>query len=280
MKFEILGSGGCRPIPRATCNCRVCKEARVFGEPYKRTGPALYINDAILIDTPEDIGYQLNREKIENIEYIIYSHWHPDHTLGIRVLEQLQNPSWIKTGGQSPVKVCGINEVVNDLMKVQNKYGSYLDYYKSMNLCEVKIIDSLIYKNLKVSLFKTNNRGVASTIFLFEENGKKVIYAPCDIKPFIYLDVFKNADILIMGSFVADGFKCDDFIFNSKIKVYSELYTAKELVKIKEKLSVKRLIVMHIEEEWQLGHDDYKKITENLNNKIEFSYDGMSIELI
>ncbi|MGL4741022.1 MAG: MBL fold metallo-hydrolase [Sarcina sp.] len=279
MKIKILGSGGCRPIPRATCKCRICNDARQLGEPYRRTGPSLYINNGIVIDTPEEIGYQLNRERIDNIEYILYSHWHPDHFLGVRVLEQLQSPEWIKNGGSNPVKVCGLSEVIDDLIKIENKHGSYFNYYKSMNLCQIKKVNSILYNGLKISLFKTDNQ-VASTIFLFEEKNRKVVYAPCDIKPFKYLEIFKNADILIIGSFVADGFKCNQTIFNSEVKVYSELYTADELIAIKEKLNIKRLIVMHIEEEWQLGYDDYMKISQGLDNRIEFSYDGMCIELI
>ena len=42
MKFIMLGSGGYIRIPRACCNCKVCKEAREKGYPYKRLGQSLY----------------------------------------------------------------------------------------------------------------------------------------------------------------------------------------------------------------------------------------------
>lgn len=91
MEIIILGSGGCVSTPRACCNCRVCTEAREKGFPYARTGCSLFIEDAnILIDTPEDINTALNNARIQKVEHILYSHCDPDHTMGMRVIEQLK----------------------------------------------------------------------------------------------------------------------------------------------------------------------------------------------
>lgn len=83
MKFTILGSGGAIRIPRACCSCKVCKEARLKGFPYKRLGQSLFLHeDSILFDTPEDINEELNIHNVDEVKHIFYSHWHPDHTLG------------------------------------------------------------------------------------------------------------------------------------------------------------------------------------------------------
>jgi phosphoribosyl 1,2-cyclic phosphate phosphodiesterase len=53
-----------------------------------RLGPSLYIHDLeLLIDTPEEIGVELNRSGITRVRTVLYTHWHPDHTAGIRVFE-------------------------------------------------------------------------------------------------------------------------------------------------------------------------------------------------
>ncbi len=91
MNVIILGSGGCVSTPRACCNCRVCTEARQKGFPYARTGCSLFIEDVnILIDTPEDINASLNNSGIQKVEHILYSHCDPDHTMGMRIIEQLK----------------------------------------------------------------------------------------------------------------------------------------------------------------------------------------------
>ncbi len=88
MKIEFLGAGGAIPVPRPFCFCRVCEEARQKGAPYTRYGPSIFIHDiGLLIDTPEEIAVQLNRARIAQVTAATYSHWHPDHTAGIRVWE-------------------------------------------------------------------------------------------------------------------------------------------------------------------------------------------------
>lgn len=89
MKIEILGSGGAVCVPRAFCECPVCVQARQHPcPPYVRLGPSLYVHDLrLLIDTPEEISVELNRAGIARVDTVLYSHWHPDHTAGIRVFE-------------------------------------------------------------------------------------------------------------------------------------------------------------------------------------------------
>ena len=110
MKVIILDSGGCVSTPRACCNCRVCTEARRKGFPYARTGCSLFIEDVnILIDTPEDINASLNNSGIQKVEHILYSHCDPDHTMGMRVIEQLKM-DWLENtvinATSFTVKVC------------------------------------------------------------------------------------------------------------------------------------------------------------------------------
>ena len=91
MKFKIIGSGGCVALPKPLCCCRVCMEARKKGNPYARFGCSLYLEEAkLLIDTPEDIAQSLNYGEIKEIDRVLYSHMDPDHTLGMRVFEQLR----------------------------------------------------------------------------------------------------------------------------------------------------------------------------------------------
>ncbi|MEE8440914.1 MAG: MBL fold metallo-hydrolase [Spirochaetia bacterium] len=89
MKIEVLGSGGAVTVPRAFCDCRVCTQAKDNPRPpYVRHGPSVYIHDLdLLIDTPEEIRIQLNRSGIDSVGTVLYTHWHPDHTAGIRVFE-------------------------------------------------------------------------------------------------------------------------------------------------------------------------------------------------
>lgn len=118
-KLKIIGSGGCVSIPRPCCSCRVCREARAKGFPYARTGASLLIEDGnILIDTPEDINYGLNNGEVQTVECILYTHIDPDHTMGMRVVEQLRM-DWLaeSTGSRvrDPIAVMALPKVLQDL---------------------------------------------------------------------------------------------------------------------------------------------------------------------
>ena len=279
MKIKILGSGGCRALPRPTCSCEICKEARLKGEPYKRTGCSIFLEDEkLLIDTSEDIVYQLNRENIESVENIMFSHWDPDHTMGMRVVEQLHDSSWLRTGAKIPINIMALSGVEREIREIKNMFGSYFDYYESKRLCEFSVGNKFDLGDLEIELYEVKS-DITATVFCFKKYGKKVIYAPCDIKPIPYNEELKDADLLIIGAFYPDSFKTNDKIFGTDTVLYSELYTASEILKIKKDLRVKRVLITHLEEEWKLSYDDYKKLEIDYNREIEFAFDGMDIEI-
>jgi len=75
-------------IPKPLCKCRICDEAREKGVPYERTGPSAFLHDEnLLIDTPAEIALQLNRSRIERIDYLLFTHLDPDHMEGFRAVE-------------------------------------------------------------------------------------------------------------------------------------------------------------------------------------------------
>ena len=144
MNVIILGSGGCVSTPRACCNCRVCTEARQKGFPYARTGCSLFVEDVnLLIDTPEDINASLNNSGIQKVEHILYSHCDPDHTMGMRVVEQLKMDWLANSLGKkpdNPIEVASLPAILEDIKKQGTKYGSIIEYYEAKGLVKTKEI--------------------------------------------------------------------------------------------------------------------------------------------
>ena len=86
----FLGTGGATCTPRVGCLCDICTEARRKKGRYARNGPGVFFTGIdLLLDTPEDVAHSLEREDIHHVSHLLYRHWHPDHTMGRRVLEQL-----------------------------------------------------------------------------------------------------------------------------------------------------------------------------------------------
>ncbi|MCK4483071.1 hypothetical protein KAU55_07560, partial [Candidatus Bathyarchaeota archaeon] len=165
MQLAILGSGGSTTVPRPGCQCRVCTEARTRGIPYARSGPSMFILDVnLLFDTPEEISSQLNRNRINMINYVFYTHWHPDHTLGMRIVERMYK-FWLGmfVRGEKPrnkVKVCALRKVMEDLKAIRNKHGSFFSYYEKAGLIEALELESekpFEIRNFKITPFEVQS---------------------------------------------------------------------------------------------------------------------------
>lgn len=280
MKFRILGSGGCVALPKPLCQCPVCKEAREKDKPYSRFGCSLFLEDLkLLVDTPEDIVHALNYADIKEIRSVLFSHMDPDHTLGMRVFEHLRL-NWLEVSeGREcnyPIDVFATEEVMSDMNSIGSKKGSFLDYYEKVrNLIRRKIVKDFIYQEgIKVTFIQAEG----ATVFVFEQIGKKLIYAPCDVKPFPDNDIFYGADIMIIGSTIVGEVLKDGYFLKEDNSLHEILFDMEEIQQLKDKYNIQKVTITHLEEDWGKSYDDYLEL-EKLYDNITFAYDGMTVEL-
>ncbi len=285
MELIILGSGGSTTIPRPGCQCRVCNEGKVKGIPYTRSGSSMFISDInLLFDTPEEIASQLNREQIIQIDFIFYTHWHPDHTFGMRIVERMYK-FWLDmfVRGKKPrnrVKVCALGKVMEDLESMGYKGGTFFRYYEKSDLIEtVKLKDSEPFKirNFMITPFEVLATYNFSTVFLIQENDRRVIYAPCDVKPFPESPKLRDIDILIIGSFHPEGPLKEGIVIPQDNELRKELFSLEAIQELANKLNAKKTLVTHIEEEWGRTYDDYRQMEKEYN--LEFAHDGTRIQI-
>ena len=282
MKFIIIGSGGCVCLPKPLCQCKICVEARQKGGRHKRFGCSLYLEDAsLLVDTPEDIAHSLNASDVRSVERVLYTHRDPDHTMGVRVFEQLRL-EWLdyyeKIPPRSSVDVCATPEVMETINGIGIGYGSILDYYEKMGLAKRKpITEPFNVGSIKITAVPVGKNKSVS-VFVFEENGRKVVYAPCDCKPFPMDEAMREADLLIIGNtFIGDTLK-NNKVIGADHPLRHELHSMEDVLEIKRKLSICDVIVTHIEEDWGKSYDDYVALEEKYPG-VKFAYDGMVVEI-
>lgn len=280
MDFMIIGSGGCVNLPKPLCKCEVCVEARKKGKPYSRFGCSLYIKDLkLIIDTPEDIVQAINYYDLDKIDNVLYSHMDPDHTLGMRVFEQIRL-NWLEIDNgkkcTNPVNVYARKSVMQDLNNIKTKYGSFFDYYeKTMNLIKrIEIDKHILIDNMKIDFIEVNH----STIFIFKKENKKLIYAPCDVKPFPHSERYYNADIMIIGNTIPCEILKNGYALSENSPLKLDLFNMDEVCNIKNKYNIKKIIITHLEEDWGKSYDEYIDMQKKYNN-IEFAYDGMWVNL-
>ena len=282
MKFIVIGSGGCVCTPKPLCQCHVCVQAREKGYPYARCGCSLYLEDiSLLVDTPEDIAVALNNADIRSINSVMYSHWDPDHTLGMRIMEQLRL-EWLDyfdhIKPNNPINVYADAEVMQDLEGIRSKYGSFLNYYEQMGLIKKQTIqNSIEINNIKISLIPVS-KGKSVSVFVFESRGKKLIYAPCDCTPFPDDELLYHADILVIGNTVIGNVLKNGKVISDEHPMRYELHSFEDVLKIKEKFCINRIVITHIEEDWGKSYDDYIALEKEYEN-VTFAFDGLQINV-
>src|SRR6266568_4110587 len=136
MEIVFLGTAGAETTPKVGCLCPVCGEARHKGGRFVRNGPSLLLTGAsVLFDTPEDVDKSLEREGVHEVRHLVYTHWHPDHTAGRRVLEQL-NMDWLDRKKRRVTDVWLQSWVREDFSKRQG-IEENLEYFERAGIARI-----------------------------------------------------------------------------------------------------------------------------------------------
>lgn len=278
MKLKLLGTGGVTPVPKPCCNCELCSNVREKGIIDYQTGSSMFIyEDNILFDTPEEVRFQLNKANIDNVENIILTHWHPDHTQGIRIVEQI---NFNRIRGQPKGQPINLY-IAEKQLELFKKFGSgnMLSYYENKGIIKIIYLrhnERIKFNNTTVTpLYISKTEGY---YFLIEDNktGKKVVYAPCEYQELKVYKELKNIDI-----FIAHCLYFENKNIGSGVD-YSETEDSFEKMLLDSKeMQAKKIVITHIEEEFQLTieqlNEEVKKYYKEYN--IEFAKDGYKLEL-
>src|SRR5208282_3816355 len=87
--LTVLGSGTSMGVPTIGCDCAVCHSPDPRD---RRTRPSIMISyngRQVMIDSTPDFREQALREKITQLDAVLYTHTHADHILGIDDLRPL-----------------------------------------------------------------------------------------------------------------------------------------------------------------------------------------------
>lgn len=282
MDLTVLGSGGCAVIPKPLCRCRICNEARKKGVPYARTGPSAFIHDAnILIDTPAEIAYQLNRSQIREIDHLIFSHLDPDHVEGFRVVEQISLD--FRTWRVYPEK--RLDLIIPDLLYnrfkgIRSVYGPVIDFYEGQGFIKIVLFQKRItVGKTNITAIPVDRGSQMAFVYIFEKEGKRVVYAPCDIKPFpVDRQEVQDADLLVIQPGIFETGLKHSFIYPEDHISRTTLYTFDQTMELAKQVHAKKVLFVHLEEYWNRGYDDYLEIEKGYSN-ICFAFDGMKVRV-
>jgi len=133
--LTFLGTGTSQGVPMIGCHCEVCSSTDSRD---KRLRSALFVEDhglRILIDAGPDFRYQLLRCGIEDLDAILLTHEHKDHTGG---LDDVRAINYFK-GKAIPI-YC--EERVADSLRKEFYYAFEDDKYPGAPEFDIRIIDN------------------------------------------------------------------------------------------------------------------------------------------
>lgn len=275
MKIEVLGSGGAGIIPRPFCDCRICTEAAIRGVPYSRYGPAYFIHDInLLIDTPEEIGVMLVRSGIKRVDAVIYSHWHPDHTRGIRVWENVIK-RWNWPTEANTVDMYLPEQVAIDFQSYLGLQESVAHMAQWQAIAPITLIDgeTVTFDHISVKPFRVAEDYVYA--FLLSQGNKHVLIAPDELYGWTPPDWLPTLDLAILPCGLMEFHPFSgQRIIPAQHPVLKHEATFQDTLAIIRQLDAKQVVLAHIDDSNQLSLDEYRELASTLRGgNISFAYD-------
>ncbi len=249
-KFTILGCGSSLGSPWITNYSGHLKKNRKN----QRTRCCAHIQKgdlSVLIDTSPDIKHQFLKNKIYNLDSIIYTHEHADQTAGIFEMR----PFYWKN--KSKIPVYGSHRTIKALKKSYKFCFEEMHGYKP--IMKANIIKKNFYikkkKNkLYIKSFEVNHGSITATAYLIE----KIAYiSDCNFIPKKNLIYLKNLNYLIID--------CLKIINHPS---HLNLDKALDLINL---IKPKKAILTNLHTDL-----DYFRLKEELPKNIFPAYDGLS----
>jgi phosphoribosyl 1,2-cyclic phosphate phosphodiesterase len=273
MKISILGSGGVFPIPRPCCPCAICINARSKAMETWQTGPSMFVHGAnILFDTPEEIRFQLLRSKIDSVEHVLLTHWHPDHTQGLRVIEQITRRR------PEIMPVCVHMAKTQFEMLCTYGSGNILKYYAEQGIVQMRWFEAdtpIHFNEIEITpIFIERTKGYY--FLVTDKNNKKLVYAPCEYHGLTVPEFVSDID-----TFIAHCLWFEDNRIGHEICFSDSEDSFETMLSHAQQMNAKHVYITHIEESFGSTVDELNRMAEVCYPQfdIHFAIDGTVIEI-
>jgi phosphoribosyl 1,2-cyclic phosphate phosphodiesterase len=247
-----MGSGTSMGVPTIGCDCAVCASTDPRD---KRTRPSVlvtYNGRNVLIDTTPDFREQAIRERLRQLDAVIYTHGHADHILG---LDDLRPLSFHRADGRIPLYA---NEQTATILRSVFRYIFDSDY-KYGGLAQVEMHD------------------ITGPLCLFDATFEPVtvLHGDAEIFGFRFGAAAYLTDFSTIPDASLERLRDLDILFLDALrhKPHPTHSTVENSLSIVEKLKPKRAFFTHI------CHDlPHEATNAALPPNVRLSYDGLKLE--
>ena len=83
LKITFLGTGTSSGVPMIACHCKVCTSTNPKDKRLRSSIMVQSSTTTLVVDTTPDFRYQMLREKVNNVDAVLFTHPHKDHVAGL-----------------------------------------------------------------------------------------------------------------------------------------------------------------------------------------------------
>ncbi|OHX68049.1 MBL fold metallo-hydrolase [Flammeovirga pacifica] len=256
MKVTFLGTGTSQGIPIIGCKCEVCSSLDYRN---KRLRSSIHIqtdnNESIIIDSGADFRQQVLRERITQLDGLLFTHQHKDHTAGMDDIR-----GFYFLNGQKPIELYATDTVFEQLkqefsyMFAEHKYPGVPSVHLNsiqkgvtFNVGNTEILPIEVYHyKLPVLGFKIKNFAYITDANKIEDD---------------QMEFLKNLDVLVINALQKEP--------------HISHFTLDEAKEVIKKLNPKKAYITHIGHKMGLHADVQKDLPEN----VFLSEDGLILDI-
>ncbi len=253
IKVTFLGTGTSQGVPVIGCDCEVCTSANPKDNRLRSSILIETQGKVICVDSGPDFRQQMLREKVQQLDAIVYTHEHKDHTAGMDDVRAFNFKQ------KRPMDLF-VDDNVEACLKREYAYAFAENPYPGvprLNLIKIKnepfVVEGINFQPVQLMHFKLPVFGFRIGDFAYCTD---VNYIADEEK-----EKLKGLDVLVLTAL-------------RKEEHISHFNLEQALALIKE-LKPKQAYLTHISHYLGL-HDGVSK---ELPDNVELSYDGLKIEI-
>jgi phosphoribosyl 1,2-cyclic phosphate phosphodiesterase len=253
MKITFLGTGTSQGVPVIGCPCAVCNSQDPRDIRLRSSALITVGSKNILIDAGPDLRQQLLNNKITQVDAILMTHEHKDHTGGLDDVRPLNFMT------QKVMQIYGLQRVLNVIRKdydyafKKNKYPGSPEFQLNIIKDEEFTIDDLLIEPISI-------RHLTLPILGYKINNMAYITDASFIAP-SEISKLKDIDLLVINAL--------------RHKEHYSHFNLTQALQVINEINPKRAYLTHISHE--MGQ--YIDIAPTLPDHIFMAYDGLEVEI-
>lgn len=253
MKITFLGTGTSQGVPVIGCPCAICNSQDPRDIRLRSSALITVGSKNILIDAGPDLRQQLLNNKITQVDAILMTHEHKDHTGGLDDVRPLNFMT------QKVMQIYGLQRVLNVIRKdydyafKKNKYPGSPEFQLNIIKDEEFTIDDLLIEPISI-------RHLTLPILGYKINNMAYITDASFIAP-SEISKLKDIDLLVINAL--------------RHKEHYSHFNLTQALQVINEINPKRAYLTHISHE--MGQ--YIDIAPTLPDHIFMAYDGLEVEI-